>query len=201
MAETYISLTATSPSTKTLYFTPSFKMTNIEIKKVQLLDLNKLQDIGRKTFIETFSEENTEEDMRKYLAEEFSNDKLTNELNNQYSEFYFAEFETNVIGYLKVNYAQAQTEIKDKNSLEIERIYVSKEYHGKKIGQILVDKALQIAKQNTLNYLWLGVWEKNTRAIHFYKKNGFIEFDKHIFKLGNDEQIDIMMKLELNHKG
>jgi ribosomal protein S18 acetylase RimI-like enzyme len=176
-------------------------MTNIEIRKVLLLDLNKLQDIGRKTFIETFSEENTEEDMRKYLEEEFSSDKLTNELNNQYSEFYFAEFETNVIGYLKVNYAQAQTEIKDKNSLEIERIYVSKEYHGKKIGQILVDKALQIAKQNTLNYLWLGVWEKNTRAIHFYKKNGFVEFDKHIFKLGNDEQIDIMMKLELNQKG
>jgi len=85
-------------------------MSNIEIRKVLLLDLNKLQDIGRKTFIETFSEENTEEDMLKYLAEEFSNDKLTNELNNQYSEFYFAEFDTYVIGYLKVNYALAQTE-------------------------------------------------------------------------------------------
>jgi len=191
-------LNRTSGSSKTLYFTKSLKVTNIEIRKVLLLDLTKLQDIGRKTFIETFSEENTEEDMRKYLEEEFSSDKLTIELNNQYSEFYFAEFDTNVIGYLKVNYALAQTEIKDKNSLEIERVYVSKEYHGKKIGQILVDKALQIAKQNTLNYLWLGVWEKNTRAIHFYKKNGFVEFDKHIFKLGNDEQIDIMMKLELN---
>lgn len=173
-------------------------MNNIEIKKVLFLDLNKLQDIGRKTFIETFSEDNTEEDMRKYLEEEFSIDKLTMQLKNKNSEFYFAEFENKIIGYLKINYALAQTEVKDTTSLEIERIYVTKEFHGKKIGQILFDKALQITKENNLHYLWLGVWEKNTRAINFYKKNGFVEFDKHIFKLGNDEQTDIMMKLELN---
>jgi len=61
-------LNRTSGSSKTLYFTKSLKVTNIEIRKVLLLDLTKLQDIGRKTFIETFSEENTEEDMLKYLA-------------------------------------------------------------------------------------------------------------------------------------
>jgi ribosomal protein S18 acetylase RimI-like enzyme len=173
-------------------------MNNIKIKKVQFLDLNKLQEIGRKTFIETFSEDNTEADMKKYLDESFSDDKLILELNNQHSEFYFAELDTKVIGYLKINFAQAQTENIHQRSLEIERIYVSKEFHGKKIGQILFDKALQITKQKDLNYLWLGVWEKNTRAINFYKKNGFVEFDKHIFKLGNDEQTDILMNLELN---
>jgi ribosomal protein S18 acetylase RimI-like enzyme len=173
-------------------------MNNIKIKKVQFLDLNKLQEIGRKTFIETFSEDNTEADMKKYLDESFSDDKLILELNNQHSEFYFAELDTKVIGYLKINFAQAQTENIHQRSLEIERIYVSKEFHGKKIGQILFDKAIQITKQKDLNYLWLGVWEKNTRAINFYKKNGFVEFDKHIFKLGNDEQTDILMNLELN---
>jgi ribosomal protein S18 acetylase RimI-like enzyme len=173
-------------------------MNNIKIKKVQFLDLKKLQEIGRKTFIETFSEDNTEADMKKYLDESFSDDKLILELNNQHSEFYFAELDTKVIGYLKINFAQAQTENIHQRSLEIERIYVSKEFHGKKIGQILFDKALQITKQKDLNYLWLGVWEKNTRAINFYKKNGFVEFDKHIFKLGNDEQTDILMNLELN---
>jgi ribosomal protein S18 acetylase RimI-like enzyme len=74
---------------------------------------------------------------------------------------------------------------------------VQKEFHGKKVGQLLYEKAIQIASQKDADYVWLGVWEKNLRAINFYKKNGFVEFDKHIFKLGNDEQTDIMMRLQL----
>jgi ribosomal protein S18 acetylase RimI-like enzyme len=56
---------------------------------------------------------------------------------------------------------------------------------------------MQIAKEVKAEYIWLGVWEENNKAIHFYTKNGFIPFDKHIFKLGDEEQTDIMMKLEL----
>jgi len=85
----------------------------------------------------------------------------------------------------------------DSKSLEIERFYVPKEFHGKSVGQILYDKAIQVAKQKNAECVWLGVWEENSRAISFYKKNGFVAFDKHIFKLGNDEQTDIMMKLKL----
>ena len=124
---------------------------------------------------------------------------MTEELTDQNSEFYFAKIEDKIIGYLKINFGASQTELKDNKALEIERIYVPKEYHGKKVGQILYDKAIEIANQNKSDYVWLGVWEENTRAINFYKKNGFIEFDKHIFKLGYDEQTDIMMKLKLNN--
>jgi hypothetical protein len=123
--------------------------------------------------------------------------KLTEELTDQNSEFYFAELDGKIIGYLKVNVGQSQTEIKDKNALEIERIYVLKEFHGKRVGQILYDKAIQLAKEKSVEYVWLGVWEQNPRAIRFYEKNGFEAFDKHIFKLGNDEQTDIMMKLKI----
>jgi diamine N-acetyltransferase len=175
-------------------------MNNIEIKKVSLADLNQLQDIGKQTFCEAFSGDNAEDDMQNYLNENFSIDKLTRELNNQNSEFYFARLHSHVIGYLKLNYGEAQTEVKDPHSLEIERIYVLKEFHGKQVGQLLYEKGLQIAQQNNLEYVWLGVWEKNPRAISFYQKNGFVEFDKHIFKLGNDEQTDIMMRLQLNRK-
>ncbi len=172
-------------------------MTNIEIIKVELKDIDKLQKIGRQTFSETFSDGNTEENMAKYLDEGFSIDKLTIELNDKNAEFYFATFNKNVIGYLKLNFGQSQTELKDDKGLEIERIYVKNEFHGKKVGQLLYDKALEIAHLNKSDFVWLGVWEKNPRAINFYKKNGFVEFDTHIFKLGNDEQTDIMMKLKL----
>jgi len=62
---------------------------------------------------------------------------------------------------------------------------------------LLYNNAIKIAKQKNAEYVWLGVWEENYRALKFYKKNGFVEFDKHIFKLGNEEQTDIMMKLKL----
>ena len=174
-------------------------MKNITVQKVTLNNIKQLQEIGRKTFYETFAGSNTEEDMQKYLDESFAETKLTEELTDPNSEFYFAILDDNVIGYLKVNFGQSQTELKDDKALEIERIYVPKEFHGKKVGQILYDKALQVARQKNADYVWLGVWEENPRAISFYKKNGFVEFDKHIFKLGNDEQTDIMMKLKLNN--
>lgn len=174
-------------------------MTEIEIKKVSLNDINQLQKIGRQTFYETFASGNTEENMTKYLDEGFSLEKLTTEINDPNAEFYFATLNENVIGYLKLNFGQSQTELQDDKGLEIERIYVLKDFHGKSVGQLLCDKAIEIAKQKNSDYVWLGVWDENPRAIHFYKKNGFVEFDKHIFKLGNDEQTDIMMKLQLNN--
>lgn len=172
-------------------------MENIIIIPVKLSDLAQLQKIGRLTFFETFAAGNTEENMKNYLEEGFSEDKLSRELADPDSQFYFAILGDDIIGYLKVNFGSSQTELKDKSALEIERIYVLKDFHGKKIGQLLYDKAIALAKEMNKKYVWLGVWEENPRAIGFYKKNGFIEFDKHIFKLGDDEQTDIMMRLEI----
>lgn len=170
---------------------------NIIIKKISISEIDQLQQIGQQTFHETFSEVNSEENMKNYLEEKFSYEKLTAELTDENSEFYFATLKDEVIGYLKINFGASQTELKDDKALEIERIYVLKEFHGKKIGQLLYDKAIEIAQEKNVDYVWLGVWEENVRALSFYRKNGFVEFDKHIFKLGNDEQTDLMMKLNL----
>jgi len=170
----------------------------MKIRNVNIQDIEKLKGIGKRTFTETFSSDNSEENITEYLDNGFSTEKLKTELTDKNAEFYFAELKGRVIGYLKVNSGQSQTEIKDKNYLEIERIYVLKEYHGKKVGQLLYENAIKIAKSKNAEYVWLGVWEKNPRAIRFYEKNGFVAFDKHIFKLGNDKQTDIMMKLKIN---
>ncbi len=170
---------------------------NISIQPVTLNDIDQLQSISRQTFFETFSVVNTAENMKKYLDESLSIERLTNEVKNTESAFYFAVLDNQIIGYLKLNFGLSQTELKDKKSLEIERIYVLKEFQGKNIGQLLYETAIQTARQMNANYVWLGVWEENAKAIQFYKKNGFVEFDKHIFNLGNDEQTDIMMKLQL----
>lgn len=172
-------------------------METIRIRKLTTADIIELQNIGKLTFAETFSSQNSEANMTKYLEHKFSIENLNAELSDHNAEFYFAEIEGNAIGYLKINVGQSQTEIRDKNTLEIERIYVLKEFHGKKVGQILYEMAIELAKDKKVEYVWLGVWEENLRAIRFYEKNGFVAFDKHVFKLGDDEQIDIMMKLKI----
>lgn len=169
-------------------------MTSIIINQANINDLETIQLIGRQTFKETFEASNAVEEMEKYLTESFSTEKVKAELTNPESLFFIAWEEDDPVGYLKVNSGNAQTELQDETSLEIERIYVKSSHHGKKVGQLLYDQALETAKALQKAYIWLGVWEENLRAIQFYKKNGFVEFDKHIFRLGNDEQTDIMMK-------
>jgi len=168
--------------------------TDITVTKVKLTDIDLLQEIGKRTFIQTFSDANNEDNMKAYLAEGFSKEKLLSELCNDESEFYFATVENNIVGYLKVNTGQAQTEQQCPQALEIERIYVLQEFHGRKVGQLLYEKALTLAQLKEASFVWLGVWENNLRAINFYQKNGFVAFDQHIFQLGDDKQTDIMMK-------
>jgi ribosomal protein S18 acetylase RimI-like enzyme len=173
-------------------------MTQIIIDKADLGDLQTLQQVGRETFFETFAQSNTEADMKQYLEENFSEEKVRAELTNPDSYFFIAREEGNPIGYLKTNVGQAQTELRDETGLEIERIYVTSSHHGKKVGALLYEKALEVAQQMKKSYLWLGVWEENPRAIRFYEKNGFVAFDKHLFKVGTDEQTDILMRKYLD---
>ena len=172
-------------------------MKPIEIKRIASNDVVALQNISSQTFIETFAAVNTPENMTSYLTEEFSLEKLSSELINPNIEYYFARIGEVVIGYLKLNFGRAQKELQNENSLEIERIYVSKEYLGKQVGQLLLGKAIAIANDKKLDFVWLGVWEKNQRAIRFYEKNGFVVFDEHLFILGDDKQTDLLMKLKL----
>jgi ribosomal protein S18 acetylase RimI-like enzyme len=169
-----------------------------EISKVTINEVELLRNISVQTFTETFAHQNSESDMRKYVSENLSIEQLSKELNTKGSSFYLLKLNSDMIGYLKINTGKAQTELKNDISLEIERIYIKQEFHGKNIGKQLLDKAIEIANEHHYQYIWLAVWELNLKAIAFYKKHSFVEFDKHVFKLGDDEQIDIMMKMNLN---
>ena len=168
-----------------------------EISKVSIKEVELLRTISIQTFTETFAHQNSESDMQKYVSENLSIEQLSKELNTNGSSFYFLKLNLDIIGYLKLNAGESQTELKNSISLEIERIYVKQEFHGQNFGKQLLYKAIEIAKECNYLYIWLAVWELNLKAIAFYTKQDFVEFDKHTFKLGDDEQIDIMMKLEL----
>jgi len=171
----------------------------MKLRKVGITDLEKLIEISKVTFWQTFASSNKEENMNEYMKEGFRKEKLSAELNNKNSEFYFAEINNEIVGYIKINFSDAQTEFQDEEALEIERIYVLENFKGRKIGQSMLDKAIYIAKNMQKKYVFLGVWEFNYNAIKFYEKNNFVAFDKHVFRLGDEDQTDILMKKEILH--
>jgi diamine N-acetyltransferase len=169
-------------------------MDQITIHRARAEDVETVLSIAKETFVETFAANNAPENLGKYVLENFTAAKMAAELNDPGSLFFIARDASEPVGYLKLNSGGAQTELQDDNGIEIERIYVKSAYHGRKVGQLLYEKALEIARIQHKTYIWLGVWEENPKAIRFYEKNGFAAFGKHLFRMGDDEQTDILMK-------
>jgi diamine N-acetyltransferase len=160
-------------------------------------DLVTLRELSCKTYSDTFEHMNTPSNMKAYLEQAYDIGKLRGELSNINSTFYFLYNDEKLSGYLKLNEHKAQTDIYDPQSLEIERIYVTKEFQGRGLGSVLMNKAIDIANIQEKSYIWLGVWEKNDKAILFYKKNGFYVIGKHSFFMGEEEQTDFIMRKDL----
>ena len=170
-------------------------MDNLKIEQCSIKDIKKLIKIGERTFYETFKDGCSKEDMDNYLKKSFSYKQLEVEINNDKSKFYIFENDNELIGYMKLNFTETKINRVSEKSLEIQRIYVMQKYKGNHIGKKLVEKAIEVAKGYNQNYIWLGVWENNLNAIKFYEKLGFKKYSSHIFKLGEDEQTDNLMKL------
>ncbi|QLG45325.1 GNAT family N-acetyltransferase [Costertonia aggregata] len=166
-------------------------------KKCAESDLDILIHISRTTFQNAFQNDNNPKDFKQYLEEAFAKEKLVSELSNPNSVFCFVYVDDVLSGYFKLNENSAQTDIKSKESLEIERIYVKQEFQGKGIGQNMLEKIKQIAFKKQKMFIWLGVWEKNKRAIDFYRRHGFFEFGTHPYFIGNDKQTDWLMRFDL----
>ena len=169
----------------------------IKLRKLSSEDLAELKVISHKTYLDAFAAGNSKENMRAYLDYAFNEQKLLSEINEKLSIFYFAKYNNQTVGYLKVNFGSAQTDLKDENSMELERIYVLEEFQGKRIGQKMLTEVINMARTKKVNYLWLGVWDENKKAITFYKNHGFTIFSSHLFKMGTEIQTDLLMKLSL----
>ncbi|ADG39639.1 MULTISPECIES: GNAT family N-acetyltransferase [Leuconostoc] len=166
----------------------------MHIKELDLTDLNELQKVSTETFYDTFAAQNTEQNMQDYLVNSYKLEKLSAELENKNSFFYFVLNDTNeVMGYLKLNVNDAQSEDDFENALEIERIYIRKAFQKQGLGKILYNIATTRAVQLGKRRIWLGVWEHNQNAKAFYQHLGFDFVGSHIFNMGNDPQTDLIM--------
>ena len=165
----------------------------VRIHMADKRDAGLIADLSRQTFYESFIDQNSPENMEKFLTEQFTREKLIEEVGAKGNIFFLAYQGDEVVGYVRLRENNRPPELIEYESIEIARIYVAKPAIGKGVGRILMQKCIDIATQLKKDVLWLGVWEHNHRAIEFYKKWGFVKFGTHVFLLGDDPQTDWLM--------
>ncbi len=170
----------------------------IIIRKASINDVLTLAQIGRETFLAAFSNDNSPNNMQSYLDQSFSVLQITREIRSGDNQFFLAYYDKQIAGYAKLR-INDKVKSEMENAIELERIYVSEKYLGKAVGTALLKTCFEYAIDNRFNWMWLGVWEKNQKAHQFYFKWGFEKFGEHEFLLGDDRQIDWLMKRKLDH--
>ena len=157
-------------------------------------DAELIADISQLTFKETFGAANTERDMEIFLTEQFAKGKLMMEVGARNNIFMLAYLGDQVAGYLKLRTGFEPPPLRRQKAMEIARLYAMPNMIGKGVGALLMRQAIDTAKQKGYKRLWLGVWEKNQRAINFYTSWGFQKFGETDFLLGTDVQLDWLMQ-------
>ncbi|HYC27218.1 MAG TPA: GNAT family N-acetyltransferase [Chitinophagaceae bacterium] len=169
----------------------------IEIRMATPEDAPMIAELSRSTFYDTFASQNTQENMDKFMNEQFTFDALVQEVHSPENIFIIAESGNEVAGYARMRESEPPPSLNELPSIEIARIYALQSMIGKGVGNALMKRCVEIAFEMGKRVVWLGVWEKNQRAIQFYNRWGFEKFDEHDFVLGNDVQRDWLMRKTL----
>lgn len=172
---------------------------NLKIRRGTVSDAETLAPLAVKIFNDAFAANplNKPEDMRDYIATAFSLEQTRRELADEIFIFFVAEVGGEMIGYAKLHERSTEDCVSDENPIELGRLYVLKNFHGRGIAEKLMNECFDVARRKNYRTMWLGVWEHNFRAQRFYEKLGFFKVGSHVFQLGNDPQTDWVMERKL----
>lgn len=166
-------------------------MSLVTVRYATPADAELIADMSRTSFHEAFASDNTKEDMDIFLNEQFTKEALMKEVELNDGIFMLAYIDEEPIGYARL---RLKNNLAHEQAVEIARIYALDKAIGKGVGKALMLECIHKAKELQMKYIWLGVWEKNQRAISFYQHWGFEQFGHHQFLLGTDLQTDLLMK-------
>ncbi|MFA6260707.1 MAG: GNAT family N-acetyltransferase [Bacteroidia bacterium] len=169
---------------------------HVKIRKAVPEDAALLAELGATTFYDTFSAFHSEEDMQLYLKKAYAQKDIAVNLTNPEIAYFIAFDGDTAAGYTKLLRNASHPQIQS-TAIELEKIYVRKNYLGKNVGKALMDHALNYARTENFEILFLGVWQENNRAVNFYKKAGMEVFTTRTFQLGQTLCDDYLLKIDL----
>lgn len=169
-------------------------MNEIIIRRATANEADLIADISRYTFYKTYLPGNRPEDIDRFLAKQFARERLVKEVFDEENVFLLAMLNKDIAGYAKLKSNILKMKEGNFPTIEIARLYCMPQCIGKGVGHALMQACIDFALSKNNKVVWLGVWEKNPRAIAFYKKWGFEKFALHFFEMGKDLQTDWVMR-------
>jgi ribosomal protein S18 acetylase RimI-like enzyme len=171
------------------------------IRAATMADAEMLTELAARTFYDAFAPSIAAEAMTAYMSQAFTTHQLSAELADPRAMFLIAEVEGMPAGYAKLQTGAVPDcvpgRLKDPGPIEIVRLYVDQQFHGRGVAQTLMQACLDRAAQSGHRAVFLGVWEHNPRAIAFYRKWKFEIVGSHVFQMGDEAQTDFWMAREL----
>jgi ribosomal protein S18 acetylase RimI-like enzyme len=165
----------------------------LSIRRATPEDASLIADMGARTFEASFGADNRLEDMEQYLSLSFSKTHIEAQLSDPSSIFLLAYEDCKAVGYVMLRVSKKPISVTGIKPVELVRLYIEEEIIGKGYGSALMNSCLEEAENNVHRTIWLGVWEKNLRAIRFYEKWRFTKVGTKEFVLGSDLQHDHIM--------
>jgi ribosomal protein S18 acetylase RimI-like enzyme len=169
----------------------------ISIRAATAGDAEMLTELARRTFHDAFATMNSPENIEAYMSQNFTLQKFSAQLAASRVIFLIAEIEATPVAFAKLYDGDAPDCVSGNAPIEIERFYVDRRFHGKGVAQTLMRSCFDRARQSGHETIYLGVWEKNHRAIAFYRKCGFDLVGSHVFQMGDEAQNDLLMERSL----
>jgi diamine N-acetyltransferase len=167
------------------------------VREATLADLPKLRELAVRVFTITFEKSNNPEDFKAFMEEAYSEQKMRSEFSEAGAIYLVAVDGENFAGYARVRENNEVDNFLGTNHLELQRLYADIPYQGKGVAKALMDACEKIAVNQNKDWIWLGVWEHNPKAIHYYQKHGYERFSQHDFMLGADKQTDLLMRKKI----
>lgn len=176
---------------------PESTREDVVIRRAMEDDAEPLAELARRTFVETFGPDNTAEDMAIHVAQAFGADIQLGQIRDARMVTLLAEIGRTMVGFAQVRQGKWPIYVTGDGPVELWRFYVDRPFHGRGIAQTLMQAVEQVARELGGRTLWLGVWERNPRAIAFYTRCGFVDVGEHAFIFGTEEQTDRVMARSL----
>ena len=168
------------------------------LRRGEARDAEALTELGARTFSDTFLAENDPADIAAFVAATFAPEKQAAELADAAVDYLVAEGDDGaLVGYAMLERGSAPACVEATRPIEIARLYVARAQLGRGTGEALMARCVEDARNAGHDAIWLGVWERNARAIRFYERWGFRRVGEHVFVVGNDPQNDLLMRRSL----
>jgi diamine N-acetyltransferase len=168
------------------------------IRRAVAEDASALAVLAERTFRDTFSSANDPRDMEHHCSTNFGPEVQLAEIQDPDVLTLLVEDDGELIAFAQVRVRSATECVAARRPSELYRFYVSTRWHGRGTARELMEQVLAAVTLASSDRIWLGVWERNDRAIAFYRKFGFEVIGEHTFQLGGDCQRDLVMSLEID---